>query len=132
MAKLPRITSIANSIPAIGALNEAPIAAPAPAATRLLIRSSPRPVCLAIVLYSAAIALVFVSARYRVVIVPVVSVLAGQGVIELVGLVRQGRLARSSVLCGLGVLVAALSSVPSRYCVEDGSFGAGMSGSLGR
>ena len=47
MAKLPRITSIAKSIPAIGALKEAPIPAPAPAATRLRIWSSPKCVYLA-------------------------------------------------------------------------------------
>ncbi len=39
-----RITSIANSMPAIGALNEAPMPAPAPAATRLLTWSWPNPV----------------------------------------------------------------------------------------
>ncbi len=43
MAKLPRITSIANSIPAMGALNVAPMPAPAPAATRLRTWSSPSP-----------------------------------------------------------------------------------------
>jgi len=35
MAKDWRITSIAKSIPAMGALNTAPMPAPAPAATRL-------------------------------------------------------------------------------------------------
>ncbi len=39
----PRITSSAKSMPAIGALKEAPIPAAAPAATRLFTRSSPRP-----------------------------------------------------------------------------------------
>ncbi len=39
MAKDPRMTSMAKSMPAIGALNEAPMPAPAPAATRLRMRS---------------------------------------------------------------------------------------------
>ena len=37
IAKLPRSTSSANSMPAIGALKEAPMPAPAPATTRLRI-----------------------------------------------------------------------------------------------
>ena len=43
IAKLPRMTSMANSIPAIGALKVAPIPAPAPAATKLRTWSSPSP-----------------------------------------------------------------------------------------
>ncbi len=41
IAKFPRITSMANNIPAIGALNDAPIPAAAPAATSPRMRSSP-------------------------------------------------------------------------------------------
>ena len=47
IAKDPRITSIANIMPAIGALKLAPIPAPAPAATRLRMRSWSKPVYLA-------------------------------------------------------------------------------------
>jgi tetratricopeptide (TPR) repeat protein len=94
-------------------------------------RRIPVPVYLAMALYSAAIALVFVSARYRVVIVPVMAVLAGQGLLELATLFRQGRFGRLGLMFGIGLIAAVMSSIPSAYCVEDDSFAAEMRGYLG-
>ena len=89
-------------------------------------RQVPLPMVLLLVLYPAAVILVFVSARYRVPIVPIVVVAAAAGCVSLAGLVQARRWVGAAAACA-GVLVAAvLFSLPKPSCEEQVNYGAEM------
>ena len=89
------------------------------------------PVALFLFLYSLAIILVFVAARYRVVIVPVMSVYASAGLGALVGMLRGrqwGRISLAVVIMGGAVLAA---SLPGPFCEEQPNYEAELHYCLG-
>ena len=89
------------------------------------------PVALFLFLYSLAIILVFVAARYRVVIVPVMSVYASAGLGALVGMLRGrqwGRISLAVVIMGGAVLAA---SLPGAFCEEEVDYEAELHYCLG-
>jgi hypothetical protein len=79
----------------------------------------PAPVILYLALYALAVVLVFVSARYRAPVVPVVSLLAAAGVTWLVDSFRAGR-SRTLAAAGLMmVLVGAVAVIPGPFCQDE-------------
>lgn len=81
-------------------------------------RDLPWPLILYLVLYPLAVIVVFVSARYRAPVVPVLAVLAAVGITSLVEAVRQ-RWPRRSYLAGAAAAAALLFAVvPGPFCQE--------------
>jgi tetratricopeptide (TPR) repeat protein len=76
------------------------------------------PLLLFLALYSAAIVLVFVAARYRVPLVPVLSVPAAAGLLALVEDVRARRRRALAIWIVLAAAVALVGSVPASFCEE--------------
>jgi Tfp pilus assembly protein PilF len=82
-------------------------------------RQAPLPVALFFVLYPLSVIVVFVSARYRVPLVPVTSVLAAAGCLHLVSLWRGRRVARAVAALGVAAVTAALVNLPRPFCEEQ-------------
>ncbi len=81
-------------------------------------RRLPVPVYLFLLLYSLSIILVFVSARYRVPVIPMLSILAAAGVNTLIRLIHMHswRYLAVTGICGLGIVL--LASLPGLFPEE--------------
>jgi tetratricopeptide (TPR) repeat protein len=85
-------------------------------------RQSPVPPKLFLVLYPVSIILVFVTARYRVPVIPVMSVMAAAGLLSLIRMIR-GLYWRRIItvgICGTGVIL--LSTLPGPFPQEQVNF----------
>ena len=91
----------------------------------------PLPVWLFVTFYPLSIIVVFVAARYRVPVVPVVSVLAAGGCLAIAEMVRTGRWRRSAgaVTCVAGTVL--LATLPGPFCEERLNLEAEMYRGLG-
>lgn len=74
------------------------------------------PLCLLV--YSLSIIMVFVTARYRVPIVPLLAVLAGGGVKEIAAAVTEARRKRLVLCSGIFVAAILLATVPGPFAAE--------------
>lgn len=81
-------------------------------------RRVPVPVWLLVLIYPAAIILVFVSARYRVPTLPVVCVLAAAGVFAVRAAVLERAARRLAVMAALALATVALATVPGPFPEE--------------
>ncbi len=81
-------------------------------------RQIPIPMALFLVLYPAAIIVVFVTARYRMPMVPVLATLAAAGVVAAVHLARARRWGALALTGGGCIAVALLTSLPGPFCLE--------------
>lgn len=94
-------------------------------------RSIPAFLWIFLVLYPAAVILVFVAGRYRIPVVPVMAVVAAAGVFALVDLLRRGRwLATGAMVVVMGATVA-VATVPGPFCEEQVNFEAELPYVLG-
>ena len=82
----------------------------------------PTPLLLFVVLYPLSVILVFVAARYRVPMVPVLCVLAAAAVTLAIDAIRERRVRRLGLAAGFASAVALLSAVPGPFCQEQGSY----------
>jgi len=82
-------------------------------------RRLPAPVPLFLVLYPLAVVAVFVSARYRVPVVPVVAVVAAGGVTWLFESLRAGRTKSLAVAAVVIASVLAVAVIPGPFCQEE-------------
>ena len=85
-------------------------------------RETAAPVWLFMLLYPAAVILVFVTARYRVPLLPVMSVLAGAGCLEICRLLKEPRRRGLAVLTIIFVGTVLLSSIPGPFYAEQLDF----------
>ena len=81
-------------------------------------RQVPATMWLFLTLYPAAVILVFVTARYRIPIIPALAVLAGAGCVALVDTLRRRRLLRFALLISGIAILATLISLPGPFCLE--------------
>lgn len=82
-------------------------------------RRVPVPILLHLVLYPLAVVAVFVSARYRAPVVPIVAVVAAVGITWLVDSLRSGR---AKHLAGIAVVITsvlAVAVIPGPFCQEE-------------
>lgn len=89
-------------------------------------RRVPAPIVFFIVLYPLSIVLVFVSARYRLPVVPVVAVLAGAGAVHLAELFSARRVGRLALAGGMGVATLVLTILPGAFAEERVDYRAEM------
>lgn len=81
-------------------------------------RQIPVPIKLFLILYPLSIILVFVTARYRVPVIPVMSVVAAAGLLSLLRMIRSPNWHRIMIIGIFGVGVVALSSLPGPFPEE--------------
>ncbi|MBD3160949.1 MAG: tetratricopeptide repeat protein [Candidatus Eisenbacteria bacterium] len=98
----------------------------------LLRRRAPAVLWLFLASNAIAVILVFVSGRYRMPIIPVLSLLAAGGILGIVEMVRDGRWLRIGVVCSIGTGIAALSTIPGPFCEERLDYRAELDYLLGR
>lgn len=79
-----------------------------------------------VLLYPAAVVLVFVAGRYRVPVVPVCAVLAAAGAVEIARLTRAAKWRSLGLAGGLGLIVVVLTSLPGPAPEERIDYGAEM------
>ncbi|HUV36830.1 MAG TPA: glycosyltransferase family 39 protein, partial [Patescibacteria group bacterium] len=94
-------------------------------------RRIPLPLFLYAVLYPAAIIFVFVSARYRTPIVPVLAVPAAMGLRHFADSIRKGRLRPAAVMAGVVAAIAFFTSLPGPFATERYDYRAEMHCSVG-
>ncbi len=82
-------------------------------------RRLPVPVLLFLALYPLAVIAVFVSARYRVPVVPVVTLVAAAGVVWLIDTLRAGRVKHVALAAAVLVSVLAVAVIPGPFCQEE-------------
>jgi predicted negative regulator of RcsB-dependent stress response len=92
----------------------------------LTMRAQPTPLLILVVTYPLVIALTFVAGRYRVPIVPALSILAAAGVVELAGRLRQRRWHSVVLSFALVIAIAFLTNRSDRFCEEDTDFATEM------
>ena len=85
-------------------------------------RQVPVPLLLFVILYPLSIILVFVTARYRVPVIPAMSIMAAAGLLNLVGVVRELCWRRIVVLSVFGAGIVLLSSLPGPFPEEEANF----------
>jgi tetratricopeptide (TPR) repeat protein len=85
-------------------------------------RRIPVPLLLFVILYPLSIVLVFVASRYRVAIIPVMSVIAAAGVLNLIRIVRGLHWRRLVIICVFGVGIVLLSTLPGPFPEEQYNF----------
>ncbi len=85
-------------------------------------RQVPVPLLLFVILYPLSIILVFVAARYRVPVIPAMSIMAAAGLLNLVGVVRELCWRRIVVLSVFGAGIVLLSSLPGPFPEEEANF----------
>jgi len=95
------------------------------------VRRLPFPVVSFLLLYPLVIILFFVTARYRIPVVPVLTVLAAAGVLDVWSAWRSRQWARASVALLLIVAVGTAVAFPSRFKVEETNFEAELHYCLG-
>ena len=94
-------------------------------------RRIPGVVFLFLVFYPLSIILVFVASRYKVVIIPVLSILAGAGLITIVQMLRAKRWRTVAVISILGLVVILISTLPGPFCEEKPNFKAEFALNIG-
>ena len=82
-------------------------------------RRLPVPVLLYLALYPLAVIAVFVSARYRAPVVPVLAVVATVGVVWLIDTLRAGRFQGVAGAVAVLAAVLALAVIPGPFCQEE-------------
>lgn len=82
-------------------------------------RQVPVPILLFLLLYPAAVVFVFVSARYRAPVVPVLAVVAGAGAVALLRAMRERRFDRLALAAGLVAVALAASGLPGPFPQES-------------
>jgi tetratricopeptide (TPR) repeat protein len=85
-------------------------------------RNIPVPLKLFIVLYPASIIIVFASARYRIPIIPVLAVLAGEGILYLISLFKNKKWILAVVSCICGTAITLFLSFQGPFVQEQGNF----------
>ena len=85
-------------------------------------RRIPVPLLLFVILYPLSIVLVFVAARYRVVVIPAMSVIAAAGLLNLIRIVRGLYWRRMVIICVFGVGIVLLSTLPGPFPEEQYNF----------
>jgi len=99
-------------------------------------RQIPAPVLLFVILYPLSIILVFTAARYRVPVIPVISVIAAAGLLDLIMTVRGLHWHRIAIISVFGVAIVSLSSLPGPFPGEKPNYEAelyyGVASSLKR
>jgi Flp pilus assembly protein TadD/4-amino-4-deoxy-L-arabinose transferase-like glycosyltransferase len=81
-------------------------------------RRTPAPIKLYVFLYAAAIVLVFVSARYRTAMTPILAVLAGQGAFELWHRFRSGDRRAIGLIAIAGLALSLAITLPGPFAQE--------------
>jgi hypothetical protein len=94
-------------------------------------RRIPAPVWLFLGLYPLAVVLIFVSARYRVPIVPVLAPPAVLGAAALIDRCRSGRWKRAASAVGLAVAVGIAGTLPGPFCLERANWNAALYAAVG-
>jgi len=89
-------------------------------------RQTPVPIILFLVLYPLAIILVFVTARYRAPMIPIMALPAAAGFWQLFDAVRQKRFRRTAMIFLLIAAVAVLSSIAGPFAAEKINYEAEM------
>jgi len=97
----------------------------------LLWRRIPVAVWLFLVLWPAAVILVFVAGRYRLPVVPAMAVVAAGGIFALIDTVRQGRWGRLAIVAACMAGLVALGAIPGPFCEEEVNFPAELGYDLG-
>jgi len=94
-------------------------------------RRVPGPMLLFLIFYPLSIVLIFVTARYRVPVVPAMAILASAGLISLIRMVRTARQDRLTVVgvCALAVIL--LASLPGPFPEEKPNYEAELYGNVG-
>jgi hypothetical protein len=82
-------------------------------------RRAPMPLKLFVFLYPAAIVLVFVSARYRTPVVPLLAVLAAAGGAEVFRIALRGDWGQRVLVLGVGLATALLAVLPGPFPQEE-------------
>jgi 4-amino-4-deoxy-L-arabinose transferase-like glycosyltransferase len=72
--------------------------------------------------YAASLVVVFVSARYRAPLIPLVAVLAAFGLGQGIQAIREGRIARLVPALGVALMVLALGTLPGPFAQEKSNF----------
>jgi tetratricopeptide (TPR) repeat protein len=91
----------------------------------------PAPLILFAVLYPLSIILVFVTARYRVPVVPVLAIPAAGAVMSLRDMIRERRTRQLALAGGCAVAAAFLSALPGPFCQEETSYESELYRSVG-
>ena len=94
-------------------------------------RRIPTPFLLFVILYPASIILVFVTARYRVPVIPALAILAAAGLLQLFAMFRHHHWRRCviTILTGIGIVL--LSTLPGPFIEEQPNFQAEYYRNLG-
>ncbi len=82
-------------------------------------RQIPVPIFLFLILYPLSIILVFVSARYRVAIIPILSILSAAGIFGLIEIVKVKNPRKLAALFVFGLAIILLASVPGPFVEEN-------------
>ena len=91
----------------------------------------PLPIVLFLILYPLAVILVFVAARYRVPVIPVMTVLAAAGFWGVIETIKMKRWLRAAAMAAIIAAVALLSSLPGPFVMETHNYEAEMYYCLG-
>ncbi|MHC4423149.1 MAG: tetratricopeptide repeat protein [Planctomycetota bacterium] len=91
----------------------------------------PLPIVLFLILYPLAVILVFVTARYRAPIIPVMAILAAAGFWAVVETIKTKRWGRMAAMTGVIASIALLSSVAGPFPMETYNYEAEMHYCLG-
>ena len=91
----------------------------------------PLPIVLFLILYPLAVILVFVAARYRVPVIPVMTILAAAGFWRVIETIKMKRWLRAAAMAAIIAAVAILSSLPGPFVMETYNYEAEMYYCLG-
>ena len=95
-------------------------------------RRVPAPVVALPITVAASVIVTFVSARYRVALVPVAAILACAGVAELARMMARGQRGRAAAWIAAALLVSGLSALPGPFAQEQSNYEAELHYALGR
>jgi 4-amino-4-deoxy-L-arabinose transferase-like glycosyltransferase len=85
-------------------------------------RHVPIPMKLLLLIYGGSVVLVFVAARYRLVLMPCLAVLAAQGIIALRESIRGGEWRRLGAALGGALILFLLATLPGPFAQEKNDF----------
>ena len=94
-------------------------------------RKLPPPILIFLLLYPASIILVFVSARYRTPVVPLLAVVAAGGVLDLGQRIREKQWARLALASGVAASLVVLATLPGPFPQERTDYRAEVHYSVG-